>query len=67
MEDSGWYKANYEVAETLHWGHHLGCDFAMKSCGEWIKSRLESNFFSFSEVKIKQNSFTMPPIRFPDL
>uniref|UniRef100_A0A915CTR8 Leishmanolysin-like peptidase n=1 Tax=Ditylenchus dipsaci TaxID=166011 RepID=A0A915CTR8_9BILA len=37
------YKANYEVAETLHWGHHLGCDFAMKSCGEWIKSRLEKN------------------------
>ncbi|KAI1724691.1 leishmanolysin domain-containing protein [Ditylenchus destructor] len=43
LEDSGWYKANYDVAEPLHWGRNLGCDFAMKSCGEWIKTRLERN------------------------
>ncbi|CAK5086317.1 unnamed protein product [Meloidogyne enterolobii] len=43
MEDSGWYKANYSVAEPLHWGNNLGCDFAMKSCGQWIKQRMERN------------------------
>ena len=41
LEDSGWYKPNYEMAEELHWGKKLGCDFAMKSCGEWIKTRKE--------------------------
>ncbi|KAH7693184.1 Protein Y43F4A.1 a, partial [Aphelenchoides avenae] len=40
MEDSGWYKSNYSVAEPLHWGHKLGCDFAMKSCGDWIRQRM---------------------------
>ncbi|KAK0419928.1 hypothetical protein QR680_014408 [Steinernema hermaphroditum] len=40
LEDSGWYKANYEIAEPLHWGHNLGCQFAMKSCGEWISKQL---------------------------
>ncbi|VDD93296.1 unnamed protein product [Enterobius vermicularis] len=39
LEDSGWYKANYSVAETLHWGKDLGCEFAMKSCGEWIQNQ----------------------------
>uniref|UniRef100_A0A0N5AQC7 Leishmanolysin-like peptidase n=1 Tax=Syphacia muris TaxID=451379 RepID=A0A0N5AQC7_9BILA len=39
LEDSGWYKANYSVAESLHWGKDLGCDFAKKSCGEWIKNQ----------------------------
>jgi len=49
MEDSGWYKANYSVAEPLHWGNNLGCDFAMKSCGQWIKQRMErfSKFFKY--------------------
>ncbi|KAL4002492.1 Leishmanolysin family protein [Acanthocheilonema viteae] len=43
LEDSGWYKANYSAAEELHWGHHLGCEFARKSCGEWIRNRREKN------------------------
>ncbi|VDK86287.1 unnamed protein product [Litomosoides sigmodontis] len=43
LEDSGWYKANYSAAEELHWGHHLGCEFAKKSCGEWIRNRREKN------------------------
>jgi len=47
MEDSGWYKANYSVAEPLHWGNNLGCDFAMKSCGQWIKQRMERFSFIF--------------------
>lgn len=36
MEDSGWYKANYSMASDLKWGKNLGCDFAMRSCKDWI-------------------------------
>ncbi|XP_063706190.1 leishmanolysin-like peptidase [Culicoides brevitarsis] len=36
MEDSGWYKANYDMASDLSWGKNLGCDFAMRSCKDWI-------------------------------
>ncbi|MFH4975951.1 hypothetical protein AB6A40_002660 [Gnathostoma spinigerum] len=43
LEDSGWYKANYSIAEELQWGKGLGCDFAMKSCGEWIQKRRKAN------------------------
>jgi len=32
MEDSGWYIANYGVAETLRWGKNKGCSFAMDNC-----------------------------------
>uniref|UniRef100_A0A8R1HGL8 Leishmanolysin-like peptidase n=1 Tax=Caenorhabditis japonica TaxID=281687 RepID=A0A8R1HGL8_CAEJA len=39
LEDTGWYQPNYEVAEDLNWGKQLGCDFAMKSCGEWIHEK----------------------------
>ncbi|XP_043668427.1 leishmanolysin-like peptidase isoform X3 [Vespula pensylvanica] len=39
MEDTGWYSANYSMAQELGWGKHLGCDFAMKSCKEWISSK----------------------------
>uniref|UniRef100_A0A0N4ZY23 Leishmanolysin-like peptidase n=1 Tax=Parastrongyloides trichosuri TaxID=131310 RepID=A0A0N4ZY23_PARTI len=41
MEDTGWYRANYDVAEELHWGHKLGCNFTMESCGKWINDRIE--------------------------
>lgn len=43
MEDTGWYKANYSIAESLHWGRDLGCQFAMKSCGDWIRTRHKNN------------------------
>ncbi|XP_023192637.1 leishmanolysin-like peptidase isoform X1 [Xiphophorus maculatus] len=36
MEDSGWYRANYSLAQRLDWGHGLGCDFVMKSCKFWM-------------------------------
>ncbi|KAI1290328.1 Leishmanolysin-like peptidase [Halotydeus destructor] len=39
MEDSGWYEANYTLAQQLKWGKNLGCDFAMKSCMEWMEIR----------------------------
>ncbi|XP_061465001.1 leishmanolysin-like peptidase isoform X1 [Rhineura floridana] len=39
MEDTGWYKANYNMAEKLDWGRGKGCDFVMKSCKFWIDHR----------------------------
>ncbi|KPP62457.1 leishmanolysin-like peptidase-like [Scleropages formosus] len=36
MEDTGWYHANYSMAERLDWGRGMGCDFVMKSCKFWI-------------------------------
>ena len=39
MEDTGWYFPNYTMAEELKWGKGLGCDFALKSCKEWMESR----------------------------
>ncbi|XP_065336991.1 leishmanolysin-like peptidase [Cloeon dipterum] len=39
MEDTGWYRANYSMAEPLAWGKGLGCDFAKKSCKAWMDSR----------------------------
>lgn len=36
MEDTGWYRANYSMAQRLDWGRGKGCDFAMKSCKFWI-------------------------------
>lgn len=31
LEDSGWYKVNYEYAEPAYWGKNRGCDFS-KTC-----------------------------------
>ncbi|XP_010146183.1 PREDICTED: leishmanolysin-like peptidase, partial [Eurypyga helias] len=39
MEDTGWYKANYSMAEKLDWGRSKGCDFVMKSCKFWIDQK----------------------------
>ena len=39
MEDTGWYLPNYDMAEPLKWGAGLGCDFALKSCKEWMDDR----------------------------
>lgn len=32
MEDSGWYKANYRIAENGSFGLNAGCDFVNKDC-----------------------------------
>ncbi len=32
MEDSGWYQANYNLADTLTWGYQAGCEFISKKC-----------------------------------
>eukprot|EP00095_Tigriopus_kingsejongensis_P009354 snap_masked-scaffold488_size158317-processed-gene-0.2 protein:Tk09354 transcript:snap_masked-scaffold488_size158317-processed-gene-0.2-mRNA-1 annotation:"conserved hypothetical protein" len=39
MEDTGWYLPNYDMADELTWGRDLGCDFAQKSCMEWMERR----------------------------
>lgn len=39
MEDTGWYRANYSMAQPMTWGKGLGCDFVMKSCKEWISAK----------------------------
>lgn len=39
MEDTGWYLPNYDMADDLTWGKNLGCDFAQKSCMEWMERR----------------------------
>ena len=40
MEDTGWYKANYDMAEDLDWGKGLGCLFVKSNCRTWIANRL---------------------------
>ncbi|NXR98726.1 LMLN peptidase, partial [Oxylabes madagascariensis] len=42
MEDTGWYKANYSMAEKLDWGRNKGCDFVMKSCKFWIDQKRQN-------------------------
>ncbi|RVE44483.1 hypothetical protein evm_010887 [Chilo suppressalis] len=39
LEDTGWYKADYSHATPLDWGRGLGCNFAMKSCKQWLQAR----------------------------
>jgi hypothetical protein len=39
MEDTGWYRPNYAMAEELKWGRGLGCDFYLQSCKEWMDKR----------------------------
>jgi hypothetical protein len=35
LEDSGWYKVSYELAEKLVWGANEGCAFAQQRCNKW--------------------------------
>ncbi|CAK4192489.1 unnamed protein product [Aphanomyces euteiches] len=35
FEDTGWYTANYSMAQTLSWGYLEGCDFATGRCSGW--------------------------------
>uniref|UniRef100_A0A8C5MYD8 Leishmanolysin-like peptidase n=1 Tax=Leptobrachium leishanense TaxID=445787 RepID=A0A8C5MYD8_9ANUR len=52
MEDTGWYRANYSMAERLDWGRGKGCDFVMKSCKFWIQeqSRKKQSVSPFCDV-----------------
>ncbi|KAB7506187.1 Leishmanolysin-like peptidase [Armadillidium nasatum] len=40
MEDTGWYYANYYMAQPLKWGQGLGCTFAKGSCMKWITEQI---------------------------
>ncbi|XP_072402346.1 leishmanolysin-like peptidase [Diabrotica undecimpunctata] len=44
MEDTGWYIANYSMADTMSWGRNLGCDFVMRSCKDWITTKSARGF-----------------------
>jgi leishmanolysin-like peptidase len=43
MEDTGWYRVNYRMAEDLDWGKNLGCMFVKRSCRTWMRTRLKNN------------------------
>lgn len=34
LEDSGWYQADYSMADTLLWGKNYGCEFLTQDCGK---------------------------------
>ncbi|GLT73830.1 hypothetical protein SLA2020_456630 [Shorea laevis] len=35
LEDSGWYQANYSMADRLDWGHNQGTEFVTSPCNLW--------------------------------
>ncbi|CAK8568971.1 unnamed protein product [Lathyrus sativus] len=35
LEDSGWYKANYSMADRLDWGRNQGTEFITTPCNLW--------------------------------
>ncbi|CAA7041694.1 unnamed protein product [Microthlaspi erraticum] len=35
LEDSGWYKANYSMADRLDWGRNQGTQFVTSPCNTW--------------------------------
>ncbi|KAG9137087.1 hypothetical protein Leryth_011918 [Lithospermum erythrorhizon] len=35
LEDSGWYRANYSMAERLDWGLNQGTEFVTSPCDQW--------------------------------
>ncbi|KAI9118354.1 hypothetical protein K1719_010686 [Acacia pycnantha] len=35
LEDSGWYRANYSMADRLDWGRNQGTEFVTSPCNFW--------------------------------
>lgn len=35
LEDSGWYQANYSMADRLDWGRNQGTEFVTSPCNLW--------------------------------
>ncbi|KAL3639226.1 hypothetical protein CASFOL_017133 [Castilleja foliolosa] len=35
LEDSGWYRANYSMADRLEWGRRQGTEFVTSPCNHW--------------------------------
>ncbi|WKY08738.1 hypothetical protein Q1695_007897 [Nippostrongylus brasiliensis] len=44
LEDSGWYRVNYDKAENMTWGRGRGCSFAKKSCLTWMKTHRDDPY-----------------------
>ena len=59
MEDTGWYKARMEMAQPLNWGRNLGCEFAQRSCMEWMETKA-AKFVYLNYFKDKTNSLKVP-------
>ncbi|XP_020202668.1 leishmanolysin isoform X1 [Cajanus cajan] len=47
LEDSGWYKANYSMADHLDWGRNQGTEFVTSPCNLW-KGAYRCNTTQFS-------------------
>ncbi|CAA0839847.1 Unknown protein [Striga hermonthica] len=47
LEDSGWYRANYSMADHLEWGRNQGTEFFTSPCNQW-KGAYHSNSTQFS-------------------
>ncbi|KAE8718167.1 Metalloendopeptidase / zinc ion binding protein isoform 3 [Hibiscus syriacus] len=47
LEDSGWYQANYSMADRLDWGRNQGTDFVTSPCNLW-KGAYRCNTTNFS-------------------
>nr|XP_043617786.1 leishmanolysin-like [Erigeron canadensis] len=47
LEDSGWYQANYSMADRLDWGRNQGTDFVTTRCNLW-KGAYHCNTTQFS-------------------
>lgn len=57
MEDTGWYSANYSMAQELGWGKNLGCNFAMKSCKEWISTKSSPLSWVYRNIQPKRTVY----------
>ncbi|KAL3640812.1 hypothetical protein CASFOL_015780 [Castilleja foliolosa] len=47
LEDSGWYRANYSMADRLEWGRNQGTEFVISPCNHW-KGAYRCNSTQFS-------------------
>lgn len=47
LEDSGWYRANYSIADHLDWGSNQGIEFITSPCNHW-KGAYHCNTTQFS-------------------
>lgn len=43
LQDSGWYKTDLNMTESLEWGHNAGCEFLNKMC--------DNSFAEYCQVK----------------
>eukprot|EP00937_MAST-01D_sp_MAST-1D-sp2_P003096 g3096.t1 len=47
LEDSGWYKGNYDASQPALWGYHRGCSFATDKCIAGPKTAPKPRFPEF--------------------